>query len=271
MKSKFLSVLSISLLLALSGCQENGNSNSSESNKTSIFNSSTTLVSTSSISENVNSSSSIDSNKIQYVISVYLSETENVGEGVRVQLCKSGDDGSCTSVVTNALGQAIFSLEPGEYKIDKIEKDGYTFDLGLKVNELNPNKKVVLEKISNLEAGDGSETSPFAVSEGYYNVTVATTGDIVFYSVTFTKEGKHVIQSLNRNLLTDPKVGREVEDGLDATIVDYLKSEVQYGNFTIELDIKEEQINETYTFGFTVDGSIGSKAKVYPISIKSVA
>ena len=271
MKHKFFSVLSISLLLTLSGCNGNDNSNSSSSNNTSIFNSSTTLVSTSSISENVNSSSSIDSNKIQYVISVYLNETENVGEGVSVQLCKSGDDGSCTSIVTNALGQAIFSLEPGEYKIDKINKDGYTFDLGLKVDASNPNKTVILEKISDLEEGDGSEASPFVVSEGYYNVTVATTGDIVFYSVTFTKEGKYIIQSLNRNILTDPKVGRDIEEGLGATVVDYLKSEVQYGNFTIELDIKEEQVNETYTFGFTVDRSVGSKAKVYPISIKSVA
>ena len=185
-----------------------------------------------------------------YTVKVVYPNGEAVNGKVSVQWCTGNN---CFLPVTvNEQGIAKNNLKDGEYyiHIDNIP-EGYTYDPNAYTSDTN-NKNVVITllKLSEITNGDGTDTNPFTVTEGVYNVeyTEATTKGMKYFTFTPSESGKYNLRSISMDKLAlnliDPYIGF-LGTSNDMNNIDISGNVEDDINFNFEF---EAEANVTYTF-----------------------
>ncbi len=138
-----------------------------------------------------------------YAVKVVYPDNTPVTSGVSVQWC-TGNNCFLPEPV-NSQGIAEIELDDGDYYIH-IEgvPTGYTYDPNAYTTSAdNKFVEIKLLQLSTISSGSGTETSPYVVSVGTYNLTFETAGNsgMKYYSFTALEDATYTIKSISMDKL----------------------------------------------------------------------
>ena len=238
MKKNLFTILSLTTLMAITGCTTSNNS-----------------------------SSSTNQNDGKYRVIVEYPNGQRAPENISVQWC---DDSNCYPANTDNNGVASIDIADGEYDVHLYNlPDGYAYQPGIYVvDENNKEITITLSQVSTPKQGDGTAYDAFFIEEGVYSVTIEPVDAMVYYAFAPTRAGEFKIESWAENI--DTSVGYYGNSFYvsETPLNDWAddNSGIDGQNFSLNFNISQDQLGGEFVFGISATG-FKSKKKTFHFAI----